>query len=270
MRIVLLALLMVALAAPAASAQVEPFPGQTWLVPGQSFLWRASSWPVALPSEMFDFTIYLDEYDAPPEALEIEVSGVPDADPDGTLADATVIDRYEARPIAGHRVILTARTRTDARWLATPGTYYWQASYEEDENGEEELYASPIRSLTIFPAPPPDPPQARSVPPPVETVVPSPPASGQPPLAARTARIVVRRAILAATHRGHKRLAYRCTTAPAAATCRPSWRDARYRYAGTIHIATAAHGITATFSGTRVERSCERRCARHVRWTATL
>src|SRR4051794_18794895 len=120
MRIVVLALLTAALAAPPAGAQVEPLPGRTWLVPGQSFLWRASSWPAALPSEMFDFTVYLEEYAAPPEAVAIEVSGVPDTDLDGTLADAAVIDRYEARPIAGQRDILTVRTRVAARWLATP------------------------------------------------------------------------------------------------------------------------------------------------------
>jgi hypothetical protein len=219
---------------------------------------------------MFDFTVYLHEYAALPEGLEIEVSGVPDTDPDGTLADATVIERYEARPIAGHRDILTARTRVESRWLATPGTYYWQATYEEYDDGEEELYASPIRSLTIFPAPPPDPPQARSVPPPAGTTAPATPDAGPAVLPGRTARIIVRRAILAATHRGHRRLTYRCTTTPAAATCRPSWRDARYRYTGTMQIATGGGGVTAAFDGTRAARSCTRRCARPVSWTARL
>jgi hypothetical protein len=270
MRIVLFAVLLAALSAPPARAEVVPFPGETWVAPGQGFAWRASGWPAALPSEMFDFTVYLDEYEHLPETLAVEVATVPDADPDGTLADATVIERYDARPIAGHPQIFTARTRVEARWVASPGTYYWQATYVEDEDGEEELYASPVRSLSIFAAPPPDPPQARSGPPPVVTPVPSEPVAAPPPLAARTARVIVRRAILAATHRGHRGLTYACTTAPAAATCRPAWRDGRYRYGGTMHIESGADGISVAFAGTRARGSCERRCARSVSWTTTL
>jgi hypothetical protein len=95
-------------------------------------------------------------------------------------------------------------------------------------------------------------------------------AAPAPPLAASTTRIILRRSILAATHRSHRGLTYRCATAPAAATCRPSWRDLRYRYRGTLRISTGVGGITASFAGTRTTRTCERRCARSLTWTVTL
>jgi hypothetical protein len=98
----------------------------------------------------------------------------------------------------------------------------------------------------------------------------APVAPPPPRLAASTARIIVRRAILAATHRSHRGLNYGCVTAPAAASCRPSWRDLRYRYRGTLQIQIGAAGIDVTFTGTRAARSCTGRCARALTWTTTL
>jgi hypothetical protein len=271
MRIAILAASLCLLMAAPAGAQVEPFPGRTWVVPGDGFVWRASSWPAALPSQMFDFTVYLDEYEELPEALEIEVASAPDLDADGTLADATVIERYEARPLPNYPQVFAARTRPESPWLATPGAYYWQASYEEYEDGEEELYTSSVRSLSIVPAPPQDPPRA-SAPPaaPISVAAVAGVAPPPPRLAASTARIIVRRAIHAATHRSHRGLTYRCVTTPGAGSCRPSWRDQRFRYRGTLQIQLGAAGINVTFTGTRAARSCTRRCAHAFTWTTTL
>jgi hypothetical protein len=268
---VLLALLM---AAPAqAHAQAEPFPDHTWLIPRDGFMWKASSWPSALPSQMLDFTVYLnyqDEYDELPGDVDVEVATAPEIDADGTLADAGVIDRYEADPVAGYEGIYSARTRTGAEWAARPGTYYWQATYESYEDGDEELYAGPVRALVIVAAPAPDPPQTEILAVPPAAATPPGPLIVPRPLAPGTARAVVRRAILAATHRDYRGLTYRCTTAPGAATCRPAWRNARYRYRGTLKIATGLAGISASFTGTRAVRSCARRCARPYAFTARL
>jgi len=258
MRVVLGAVLLALLMAAPARAEVEPFPDHTWLIPRDGFTWKASSWPSALPSQMLDFTVYLnyqDEYDELPEDVDVEVATAPDIDADGTLADAGVIDRYEADPVAGYDGIYSARTRTGAEWAARPGTYYWQATYGSYEDGDEELYAGPVRALVIVPAPAPDPPQTA-----IFAVSPAPATPPAPlivprPLAAGTARAVVRRAILAATHRDYRRLTYRCRTAPGAATCRPSWRNDRYRYRGTLKVATGLAGIRASFTGTRTARS---------------
>jgi hypothetical protein len=270
MRIMILAVLLAALAAAPARAEVEPFPGQTWVVPSEGFVWSASSWPAALPSQMLDFTVYLDEYEELPADLDVEVATGPELDAEGTLADADVIERYEAQPVAGHPTVFAARTRPEAQWLSQPATYYWQATYEEYEDGEEELYASAVHTLSIVPAPRPDPPQTFTFTPPPAPAAPAAAVITPPPLAATTAREIVRRAILAGTHRDYRGLTYRCTTAPAAATCRPSWRDHRFRYRGTLRISTGTAGITAAFTGTRAARACQRHCVRKYAWTTRL
>src|SRR4051812_1121141 len=131
MRIVLLAVALAALVPAPAAAQAEPLPGQTWLVPADGFVRSASSWPDARPTEMFSFTVYLDAYAALPDTIAVEVATSPATDPDGTLADASVIDRYEALPLVQYTDVYAGPTRLDARWLGTPGTYYWQASYRD-------------------------------------------------------------------------------------------------------------------------------------------
>jgi hypothetical protein len=102
------------------------------------------------------------------------------------------------------------------------------------------------------------------VPPPV---APLPVAAPRAPDAA-TVRIAVRRAIHAATHMVPHGLVYRCTRTPAAATCRPSWHDVRFRYRGTLQLSFAASPITARFTGTRAPRHHGR--ARVVTWTTSV
>ena len=273
MRIALLAVLLGLLLAAPARAQVEPFPDHTWVIPRDGFTWKASSWPSALPSQMLDFTVYLnyqDAYDDLPEDIDIEVATAPDTDAGGTLADASVIERYEADPVAGYDGFFSVGTRTEAEWMSKPGTYYWQATYGSYEDDEEELYAGPVRSLVIVPAPAPDPPQTSTFAAPPAPATLAAPVIVPQPLAAATARKIVRRAILAGTHRSFRGLTYRCTTAPGTATCRPTWRDQRYRYRGKLQISAGLAGISAAFAGTRAARSCKHGCARAYRWTTRL
>ena len=214
MRTTLISLfLFLALAAPATAEE--------WLLPRDGVTVKTTD-PVT-------FALYLDEYDELPYDVDVVVAR------DAALSD--VVARYEAEPLPAFPTIYSVSA---SGWTATPGTYYWQASYGD------EVY--PVRSLTVVPAPPPDPPA-----PPVAVapyVAPAPPAIAPRPPDAATARSIVRRAIAAATHRLARGLIYRC----AGTTCRPSWRDARFRYRGTLTITTGADGIRAAFTGTRSGR----------------
>src|SRR4051812_5069380 len=134
------ALMLGALAAPAA-AQTEPLPYGTAIVPRDGQVWTASSWPAATPSQMHEFVAYANNYDELPDAYAVAVASTPATGVDGLLADA--LDRYAAPAQPAHPGIYAALTSIGARWLGTPGTYYWQASYIDDG----ETYASPVRAL---------------------------------------------------------------------------------------------------------------------------
>src|SRR4051812_31942726 len=143
MRTTLLSLfLFMALAAPANAEE--------WLLPRDGLSVHASH-PVG-------FALYLDDYDTLPYDVDVVVAS------DSTLTD--VVARYEAEPLDGFPTIYSATPSADDPWTATPGTYYWQAGY-----GDEDY---PVRSLIVVPAPPPDPP----VPPAAvaPSVAPPPPA----------------------------------------------------------------------------------------------
>jgi hypothetical protein len=258
--VLLIAMLTGALAAPASAQHAEPLPAGTWLVPRDGQTRPASSWPAATPFEMASFTIYTSDYAEAPYDFDVAVATSPATDARGLLLAANVVDRYEAIPRRDFPDIYDARTALVAQWLSIPATYHWQASYEH----AGEIYAGPVRSLTVVPAPPPDPPQPPAARAPY--VAPPPAALPPPPLAATTARIVVRRLIAAGTHRLARGLVYRCASVPGGATCRPSWRDARYRYRGTMQLTPGAAGIAATFTGTR-SRGAH---ARAVTWSAVL
>ena len=177
---------------------------------------------------MHEFVVYASDYEELPDAFAFAVATSPATDADGVLT-GTVIDDYLAPAQPDRPGIYAALTSLVAPWLGTPGTYYWQASYIDDDG---DTYASPVRTLTIIPQPPPDPPAAPvpiATPPPA---APLPVATPRPPDAG-TVRIAVRRAIHAVTHMIPRRLVYRCAAEPAAANCRPSWRDVRARYRGT-------------------------------------
>ena len=217
-----------------------PARAETWLLPRDGLTVHASH-PVA-------FAIYLDaDYAGLPYDVDVAVAR------DAAFTD--VVARYEAEPVAGFPAVYSATPAERDAWTSTPGTYYWRASYGD------ETYTP--RSLTVVAAPPPDPPAVVA-----PYVAPPPPPPAAPPsMAAGTARELVRRAIAVATHRVARGLVYRCVGAPGAATCRPSWRDARFRYRGTLTIATGAGGIAASFAGTR---SGGGRARRSVRWSARV
>jgi hypothetical protein len=264
-RLLVAAALLGTCAAPAAAQ--EPLPGDSWVVPRDSASRPASSWPDATVFEMVEFTIYTDAYEDGAGPFDVEVSGSPALDPDGTLADAGRIDAYVAAPRPANPEIFSARTNVTAQWLSIPATYYWQAHYVEDG----EVYGTPVRRLTITPRPAPDPPAVPAplpLPPPPAIVAPTTvPAS----LTAATARAIVRRAITRVTRRAPRGLIYRCVSTPGgAAKCRPSWRDARYVYRGTLEIRSGLGGISVTFTGTLTTRSCVRRCARAFEWSTSV
>jgi hypothetical protein len=237
------ALLFGVLAAPAV-ADTEPLPPGTTLVPRDGQVWTTSQGQ--------DFVAYASDYDELPDAFAFAVATSPATGPDGLLADP--VDSYVAPAQADHPGIYAAQGS-----LATPGTYYWQASYADDDG---DTYASPVRALKIIAPPPPDAPTAAvtvSPPPaaPLPVAVPRPPDAG-------TVRIAVRRAIHAATHMIPRALVYRCS----GVTCHPSWRDFRNRYRGTLHLDFGTSAITATFAGTRVPRRHGH--ARAVTWATSL
>jgi hypothetical protein len=259
--LILAAFLLGAFVTPAA-AQVEPLPGKTWLVPADGAGHPASSWPDATAVEMFEFSIYADDYDEQPASFDVEVAASPALDPDGTLADANRLDAYVATASAAFPETFSARTNVASRWLSIVGTYYWQAHYEEEDG---ELYGTDVRRLAITPRAAPDPPAAMA--PPSPFIAPKPATIVPAPLSASTVRIIVRRAIVDGTHRSPTGLVYRCA---GATTCRPSWRDARYAYRGTLQISSGLAGLHASFIGTRTTRSCARRCTRTVHWSTSL
>jgi hypothetical protein len=230
MRATLISLvLLLSLAAPARAEE--------WLLPRDA-LNVYTGHPVA-------FAFYLDEYDGLPYDVDVVVAR------DAFLTD--VVARYEAEPLPGFPTVFSATPSPEEAWVATPGTYYWQASHDD------EVYE--VRSLIVIPAPPVDPPSPPVVVQPY--VAPPPPAVAPRPPDPATARAIVRRAIAAATHRVARGLIYRC----AGTTCRPSWRDARFRYRGTLQIATGMGGITAAFTGKRTGGG---RAARSVAWSTPV
>jgi hypothetical protein len=248
MRVCLVVVLLLGVLAAPAAADTEPLPAGTTVVPRDGQAWTA------LGSQTF--VAYIGDYDELPDELAFAVASDPATGPDGLLAHP--IARYAAPVQPGHPGIYAA-----SPGLGTPGTYYWQATYADDE--EDDVYASEVRTLTVVAPPPPDVPQPviPYLPPPA-----APPAATPRPPDARTVRIAVRRAIHRATHMVGRRIVYRCAPTPAAATCKPSWRDVRYRYRGTLRLTFGASTITATFRGRRVPRGHGH--ARAVTWATTV
>ena len=89
------------------------------------------------------------------------------------------------------------------------------------------------------------------------------------PLSLADARRTVRRVV-----RRHVRRARDVRTGCARqtrfdATCRPAWRDRRFRYRGTMFVWSGERGVGSSFTGTRARRACHRgadACVAPVRW----
>jgi hypothetical protein len=258
------ALAALALPATSASAQPEPIPG-VWVLPANGASHLASSWPNATPDQMVDFTIYTEPGS---KASDIEVATKPDLDPvDGTLLDANVIAEYVAPLRPPFDDVFEVRTDVADRWVATVGTYYWQAYYVDEADGE--AYTTPVQRLVVKPRPLPDPseypteqlPATRSTLPPTAKVVAPPPErviAGPPGLTAISVRWALRRAIVHRTRHDPRRLRARCTRVTRyVAACRPTWRDDRHRYAATVQVTSRLRGPRAAFVSldrTRLDR----------------
>ena len=253
----------------------EPLPDDAWVLPADGASHPASSWPHATTFEMFEFTIYSDFPAGEDERFDLEVASAPSLDPDGTLADAARVDAYAVPRRAGFDEIFSARTNVASRWLATPGTYYWQAYYREPDEPGEPPYATPLQRITITPQRDPDPPDPpRPPPPPAAPPAALPPPPPPPPavkaaprLTLRAARKALRPTIRRETGRRPRGLRAACDReTDHIVTCRLAWRDARYTYRGSMTVSSRPSGIRATLRGSRTKRACDRRCRRAIRW----
>jgi hypothetical protein len=270
-RLALLIGLLLLAALPAAATADDPNdPYAEYAVPFDGYRHPVSSWPNATSFEMFSFTIYA-EFEA--GEFQIEVATSPDTDPDETLADANRVDAYVA-PLDPRVTedVFSARTRLDAQWLGTVGTYYWQA-YRIDSG---YTYATPIQRIFITERPPPDPPSD----PPLERSLPTQPVSsgvsGGPAVVAPTAkrlsrtsaRAILSRAIRTQAGRRPQKLTSSCTLpTPFLAKCSLTWRDARYRYKVKARLTSSTGGMLAKLDGTRTRRDCARRCRSAIHWS---
>jgi hypothetical protein len=257
-----LLVLLVALLLPAALSAMASAddPYEEYAVPFDGYRHPVSSWPQATNSEMISFTVYAEYADG---EFEIEVASQPDLDPDGTLADANRIDAYTApRDLRVPDDVFSVNTRLDAQWLATVGTYYWQAYRRE---AGTIVYWTPVQRIFITERPPPDPssdpPLSRTPPPqPPQTTPPptSPPVSGldAKKLSRSSARASIKRAIRTQSGRSPRKLTTSCRLpTPYLARCELTWRDARYRYSAKARLTSTAAGIVAKIDGTRTKRS---------------
>jgi hypothetical protein len=268
--LLLIGLLLLAAFPAAASADDPENPYEEYAVPFDGYRHPVSSWPNATSFEMFSFTVYA-EFEA--GEFQVEVATSPDADPDGTLADANRVDAYVA-PLDPRvtEEVFSARTSLDAQWLGTLGTYYWQAY--RIESGAV-VYATPIQRIFITERPPPDPPSD----PPLERSPPtqpiSPGGSAGPvvvtPTAKRlsrtSARTILSRAIRTQSGSPQKLTSSCSLPTPYLARCDLTWRDARYGYKVKAKLTSSTGGILAKLDGTRTRRECTRRCRSAIHWS---
>jgi hypothetical protein len=272
--LLLIGLLLLAALPAAASADDPQNPYDEYAVPFDGFRHPVSSWPNATSYEMFSFTIYA-EFEA--GEFQVEVATSPDPDPDGTLANANLVDAYAA-PLDPRvtEEVFSARTSLDAQWLGTIGTYYWQAY--RIESGAV-VYATPIQRIFITERPPPDPPSD----PPLERSLPtqlvSPGQTAGPTVVAPTAkrlsrtsaRAILSRAIRTQAGRSPQKLTSSCALpTPFVANCSLTWRDARYRYTAKASLTSSTGGMLAKLDGTRTKRECERRCRSAIHWSIAM
>ena len=267
-------MLLLAVLAPPAEASPEPLPAPSTVLPADNASRPASSWPAAKPFEAVDFTLYVSAPFLASAQYVVEVATSPSADTDGTLADAARIDRLVATPRAGFGGVFSVRTSVDARWVGTPGTYWWQAYATRTDPAagcDPCVYASPVQRLVLTPRRPGD---AADTPADFAPSGPGPAAGpsypGVAPLTRAAARAAVRAAVRRRTGERPRRLRTRCAfPTPYDATCRSTWRDLSFRYRGTAFVWSGEGGTGASFSGTRSVRGCRRavgRCATPVRW----
>jgi hypothetical protein len=215
-----------------------------------------------------------------PEGAEvlITVATSPATGPDGTLPNDNRVDFFflsENTPGA-----YSGKSDPGPNpWNATAGTYYWQARATwTDQAGQFHSAASKVQRIVIGTPPAAAPPSGPSGPSGQPTAPGQSPSSPRTTIAmsARDATFYVRRLIRQRTkHRPHN-LRYRCVRRSSRSfRCRPSWRDSRNTYSGTVtftHARTRQRIVArGTFIGRRASRRCTRTrsaasCRRPFRW----
>lgn len=205
-------------------------------------------------------------------SVTLSVSSTPATGTDGaTLSDLNRVDfTILAASSTDVGVYQGVSNAGPGWWTNIPGTYYWQihATWTEFP----PYPASPIFHDAVSPI------QRIVIQAPQQPAPSQPAPVSQPSLAMSStdAAYYVRALIRLKTKRQPHNLHYACgRVATRSFRCRPSWRDSRSIYAGTVKFThflesgqIVAHGA---FNGLRASRSCLRthsvkRCARSVHW----
>jgi hypothetical protein len=93
---------------------------------------------------------------AQPAQMEFYISDNTDKNDEGVLSDP--VDVIVVGPISGDPTEFAAQPDPSEDWPLTPGTYHWQAVYQDCGQGGDCSIEGPIRSLTLTPwRNPPDP-----------------------------------------------------------------------------------------------------------------
>ena len=207
----------------------------------------------------------------------ITVATSPETAPDGTLPNDNRVDFFFLSEDTPGAYSGKSDPGPNA-WNATAGTYYWQARASwTDEASQFHSGASKVERIVIGTPPPAAPPSGGSR---------QPTGSGQTPstprttlaMSARDATFYVRAVIRQRTKRQPRNLRFRCVRRSSRSfRCRPSWRDSRNSYTGTVtftHVRTGGRVVArGTFTGRRASRQCTRTrsvasCRRPFRWRA--
>jgi len=232
---------------PANGASFVARPG-----PGTGIPW-VMTWNVPSSSPAF----------ASPSSVWIAVSTTSDLGTDGaTLSDIHRVDYFamaqsQTNPGYWQGVSDVGPTL----WTNTPGTYYWQvqATYEDYGTSPftDHTLVSPVYSIVIVP---PSPSPSPSPPPPAPP--PTAPAPTSNVFTTAEVRADVPRAITHSTHHTPSNLTDVCSRkALDAFSCRVTWTDPQYRWAGrlSLKLDSATNTVTYRFAGARSARKCLRR-----------
>jgi hypothetical protein len=211
----------------------------------------------------------------------VTVASDPATGPDGTLPNDNRVDFFFLSEDAANPGAYSGMSDPGPNaWTATAATYYWQVRATwTDAAGTFHSAASKVETIFIGTAPPPGTPPAGQPTAPGQSPSPSP--SGGVPrttlaMSALDATFYVRAVIRQRTHRQPRNLRARCARRSSRSfRCRPSWRDSRNVYSGTVtftHARTRGRIVArSTFTGRRASRRCTRTrtvasCARRFRW----
>jgi hypothetical protein len=218
-------------AMPIDAAQTEPAPSQSVVAGAASLSFKVVA-PACTTTEMF-----------------VEVASRETYDSNNSLADSVQSD-YIALTQTSPGVF---EGQTNAKWLKTPATYFWQAYTVANCGGVFDYtleYVSQTRELVVT-APPP---------PPAQPAAPEA-AKDSKTLSVAQASAEVPKVILKRTRktaRGLKRRCARRGTGNLIVYCTVSWTDnTKYSYTGSMRLARNDDGtLSSRFDGRRAQRAC--------------